>query len=90
MHLPREQLGAVLRRCRAAVVDGGILGCTLKEGDGEQWTEEKIGLPRHFTYWREAPSREVLARADWTVLSLDRVAGHTASWIYVIARAVAG
>jgi hypothetical protein len=30
---------------------------TLKEGDGEEWRTVKLGLPRHFTYWREPALR---------------------------------
>ncbi len=86
LHLTREQFEAVLRRCRAAVGENGILGCTLKEGDGAQWTEEKISRPRYFTYWREAPLREALDRAGWIVLSIERVVGRTATWLYVITR----
>lgn len=86
LHLPREQFEAVLRRCRTAVGPGGILGVTLKEGHGSEWTAEKIGLPRYFTYWQEGPLRDALANTGWTVLSLDRVPGRTASWLQVVAR----
>lgn len=86
LHLSREQFEAVLRRCRTAVRPGGILGVTLKEGHGSGWTEEKIGLPRYFTYWQEDPLRVVLARTGWEVLALKKVPGRTASWLQVIAR----
>ena len=32
LHLTREQFADVLRRARCAVVDGGLLAFTLKEG----------------------------------------------------------
>jgi hypothetical protein len=86
LHLSREQLSKVLRRCRAAVGGNGILGCTFKEGDGGAWTEEKIGRPRYFTYWREQPLREAMARAGWSVSWLEHAEGRTSSWIYLMAR----
>jgi SAM-dependent methyltransferase len=89
-HLTRPQFEAALRRCRAAVGDGGILGCTTKEGDGAGWTQEKIGLPRYFTYWREAPLREALARAGWTVVWLERPVRRNVPWLHVIASAGGG
>lgn len=87
LHLNREEFADVVRRARAAVVPGGILGCTLKEGDGEAWSEDKLGLPRHFTYWREPAVRTVLEDAGWAVLSIDLRAGRHEPWLYVLARA---
>jgi len=52
LHVTREQFVDVLQRARHAVASGGVLAITLKEGDGEAWTEAKLGRPRHFTYWR--------------------------------------
>jgi hypothetical protein len=66
---------------------GGVLGLTLKEGDGEGWSHAKIGLPRHFTYWREPAMRDALARARWDVLALEHVAGPPGAWLQVLARA---
>jgi len=50
LHLDRPELGNVLARARRAVGDDGVLGFTVKEGDGDAWTTVKLGLPRHFTY----------------------------------------
>ncbi len=86
LHLTREQFEDVLGRARGAVVDGGFLAFTVKEGDGGEWSNAKLGLPRHFTYWRESAVRQVLARTGWTVIVLDHVAGRTDPWLYVIAR----
>lgn len=86
LHLTREQFEDVLGRARRAVVDDGLLACTLKEGDGAGWTEEKLGLPRYFTYWREPAVRQVLARTGWTAIRVDHVAGRAEPWLYVLAR----
>lgn len=86
LHLPREHVEAVLQRCRNTVRPGGILGVTLKEGHGSEWTQEKIGLPRYFAYWQQGPLRDVVARTGWAVLSLERAPGRTGSWLQVIAR----
>jgi hypothetical protein len=44
-------------------------------------------MPRHFTYWREPGLRQVLASADWSVISVEHVAGPTEPRLYVLARA---
>ena len=66
-------------------MDGGVLAFTVKEGDGEGWSNLKLDLPRHFTYWREGPLRDALAESRWNVTSVDRVAGRTEPWLYVLA-----
>lgn len=66
LHLDRAQLEELLRSARRAVTAGGVLGFTLKEGDGSAWTTDKLDHPRHFTYWREPALREVLTRTGWT------------------------
>ena len=88
LHLGRTQFEDVLTRARAAVVSDGVLALTLKEGDGEAWTEAKLGRLRHFTYWREPELRAVLGRTRWSVLSLEHVAGRNEQWLFLIARAV--
>lgn len=88
LHLTRPEFVEVLRRARGAVRDGGLLAVTLKEGDGSAWSDAKLGLPRHFTYWREAGVRAGLQETGWEVLSLTHAHGRTEPWLFVLARAV--
>jgi hypothetical protein len=74
----------VLCRSRVATAPGGVLAFTLKEGDGEAWSEQKLGVPRHFTYWREPAVRAALDRAGWPDASIDHVAGRE-NWLHVLA-----
>lgn len=85
LHLDRRQLSDVLVRCRERVRPGGAIALTVKEGDGQGWTSAKLGAPRHFTYWREAPLREVLEAAGWHVTTLEHVQGRHEPWLYVLA-----
>jgi hypothetical protein len=39
-----------LRACHAATRPDGVLVLTLKEGDGEAWSDAKLGMPRWFVY----------------------------------------
>ncbi len=87
LHLNRNQFTDVITRARGAVVPGGVFAFTVKEGDGSAWTQTKLDLPRHFTYWREAPLLEILDRSGWSVASLDHIRGRTEPWLYVLARA---
>jgi len=87
LHLTRGQFADILRRIRRAVATAGFLAFTLKEGDGEDWSTAKIGLPRHFTYWREIAVRAELELSGWTVVQVDRVVGRTEPWLLLLAQA---
>jgi trans-aconitate methyltransferase len=87
LHLTRDEFSDALVKARRAVIDGGVLALTLKEGAGEAWSNAKLGLPRHFTFWREPPLRAVLKRTGWTVESVAHVPGRTEPWLHVVALA---
>ena len=84
-HLNRDQFEDVLRRARTSVAASGVLGLTVEEGDGAAWSEHKLGLPRHFTYWREPAVHAALHRAGWPDASICHVASRD-NWLYVLAR----
>jgi SAM-dependent methyltransferase len=87
LHLTREELQEALRRIHDALPAGGVLACSLKEGDGEEWHDRKLGLPRHFVYWRDAPLRAALEAAGFEVRSVEHVRGTADDWLHVLARA---
>ena len=87
LHLTREQFDDLIMRARAAVRPGGILAFTVKEGDGEGWTEARIGQPRWFVYWREPELRTIVQRQGWDILSINRHPKPQVTWIEVLCRA---
>lgn len=87
LHLSREEFRDVLERSRRAVVDGGVLAFTLKQGEGEAWSNAKLDVPRHFTYWRESEVLAALGSTTWTLRSIEHVKGRTDDWLYVMAHA---
>lgn len=89
LHLDRTEFAAALRAARHAVPVGGHVAITLKDGDGERWESQRLGLPRWFTYWREPDLRAELAAAGWSVVLLDRVQGPADRWLYSLSVAVA-
>jgi SAM-dependent methyltransferase len=87
LHLTRQELREALIRIRHALRPGGALACSVKEGDGEEWHDRKLGLPRRFTYWREGPLRAALEAAGFAVRSVEHVHGAADDWLHVLARA---
>lgn len=91
LHVARIDLAIVLRRLHEATRPGGCLYLSLKEGDGEGWsTHGKVRGPRHFTYWREQPLRDVLAGAGWAVDTVAHTEGKDDHWLDVFSSAATG
>ena len=88
LHLNPGQLAALLERAGEAVRPGGLLAFTVKEGEGEIWSEEKE-LRRYFRFWREPELRQLLERSGWPTASIDRVQGPRDRWLQVICRSAA-
>jgi SAM-dependent methyltransferase len=84
LHLDRAVAARALASCFAATRPGGLLALTLKEGDGEAWSEAKLGAPRWFCYWREAALRDALTTTGYRVLELCKVQGLTEPWLHVL------
>ena len=78
LHLDRQDPVLALQTCHRATRPDGVLALTLKEGDGEAWSEAKLGSPRWFVFWREGPLRRALSDAGWTVVMLSHVEGRFA------------
>ena len=85
LHFTPEQLHLVLTKVRDALVPGGLLGFSVKVGDGSEWTEWKLGVPRYFTYWRAEPLRAAVESAGFRLLDLTQEAGATWDWLIVVA-----
>ncbi|GAA5209680.1 class I SAM-dependent methyltransferase [Microbacterium kyungheense] len=88
LHVPREDLAAVLATARRACRPGGVLVASVKKGEGEAWTRAKLDDPRHFTYWDETGLTSALRAAGWTPeqVTESTLPGAVERWITVIAR----
>lgn len=90
LHLNRPEAAITLERLRHATRPGGWLHLSLKEGDASGWSRHgNVDAPRHFTYWREAELRELLAAAGWEIEALTRATGRRPdeSWLTTFSRA---
>lgn len=88
LHVARHNLPGVLRRLAQVTRPGGLLHLSVKEGDGEGWsTQGSISAPRHFTYWRSEPLRQVVEGAGFEVQQLQSLIGSPGRqpWLDVVA-----
>jgi SAM-dependent methyltransferase len=88
LHVERSHLATVLTRVAAVTRTGGVLRVSVKEGDGEGWsTHGLVSNPRHFTYWRDEPLRDVTTGAGWTDVDIrSGIAGRRSeTWLELTA-----
>ncbi|GAA1595551.1 hypothetical protein GCM10009789_56930 [Kribbella sancticallisti] len=83
VHFTPAQLATVLRKSHQAAQ---LLAFTTREGEGDEWSNRHLDLPRHFTLWEEQSLRELLAACGWTVLAWQRGQTPIGGWFYVLAR----
>ncbi len=88
IHFNSSQVSEVLAKALASLKPGGILAVSLKQGDGEEWTEEKFSPPRHYTYWQKPALRAAIEEAGF---SIDAIIEGTSThrpvhWFRVVAR----
>lgn len=88
-HFNRDEAMLVIKKVFDSLNTNGKFAFTLKqgEGEGEGWSEKKLGAPRFFCYWTESQIREVLESIGFgdIEISYDRVTAN-ATWLHIVAR----
>jgi SAM-dependent methyltransferase len=89
LHFTREETREVINKVYAALNDKGRFAFTLKNGEGEAWSDEKLGAPRFFCYWTKQTIQPLLEQAGFTHVSVTddftATVGSKAKWVQVIA-----
>lgn len=70
LHLNRKQFAAALLKVHAALA-----------GAGEEWSTEKLEVPRFFCYWQDEAVAEELRRAGFSSCAITTPEG----WLHVVA-----
>lgn len=88
LHFTRDEAATVIGKVYDALNVGGKFAFTLKQGEGEEWSEYKLGAPRFFTYWTDAQIHDVLAGAGFDDISVlgDRSTPEHSMWLQIIAK----
>ena len=83
LHFSPDQTGRVLEKIKRSLKPGGTLAFTLKKGDGEEWSEHKLGERRYFCFWQPDAIRTLLVSKGYDVLSLEVT--EDGKWLHIIA-----
>lgn len=87
LHFTRSETQAVIGKVFNALSDNGRFAFSLKQGDGESWSEDKLGAPRYFCYWTKDGIEPLLKQAGFSKIQIsDDHKGSTAKWLHIIAQ----
>jgi SAM-dependent methyltransferase len=88
LHFTRDEAATVIAKVRDSLRPGGRFAFSLKQGEGENWSLEKLGAPRFFCYWTQERIREVLVTAGFreaTVWTSSDPTRPATTWLMIIA-----
>lgn len=86
LHFTRDEARTVISKVFNALADNGRFAFSLKQGEGESWSEDKLGAPRYFCYWTKDTIEPLVNKAGFGKVKInDDYNGSTARWLHVIA-----
>ena len=83
LHASQEVFEWTLGNVPRILKIGGIAAFSLKSGEGEEITFEKMDAPRYFRYHSESEIREILTSLSFEILSISHA--EQGKWLHVIA-----
>lgn len=87
LHFTRDEAAAVIGKVYSALNPGGKFAFTLKQGEGEGWSEEKLGAPRFFCYWTDQQINDLLVATGFQDVAItDDVGNRGTGWLQIIAK----
>lgn len=87
LHFTRVEFGQAVRKVYNALKPGGTFAFSVKQGEGEKWSNGKLGAPRFFCDWTETQLRGVLGKVGYNNIevTVSRVDGRSQEWLLVVA-----
>lgn len=88
LHFTAKEVEVVLGKVLRSLSEGGRFSFSLKQGEGEEWSEAKLGAPRYFRYWQESEVIDLLKDVGYSDVDItDGSFGRSnAKWLHIIAK----
>lgn len=84
LHFNDLELKHVLSKLKRHILTTGYLAFSVKQGEGEEWTDKKMGAPRYFYYWTADKILSLLRTAGYDEVDIRETDDKT--WLCVTAR----
>ncbi|RWZ78827.1 MAG: class I SAM-dependent methyltransferase [Candidatus Microsaccharimonas sossegonensis] len=87
LHFTREELELSVDKVRQALLPNGRFAFSLKQGEGERWSEDKLGAPRFFCYWTDEQITETLERVGFSDIAIttSEFGNNNPKWLHIVA-----
>ncbi len=82
LHAPKDIFEKAVANIIKVLKKNGVAGFSLKTGEGEEVTEEKMNFPRYFKYHNEEEIRNLLAGLPFEILDISYLGNN--KWLHVI------
>jgi SAM-dependent methyltransferase len=86
LHFNPEQMKQVLKKSFNSLKPGGILAFSVKEGQGESWPNDYLGVPRYYCYWQEPALQKITESAGFSAVEIAKRQGIRDPWLHVTAK----
>lgn len=81
LHFPQADFEKALRNIKQGLKPDGLFAFSLKQGEGEKWTNDKLGAPRYFKYWQIDEVEKVLLSVGMKLLRAGVNGGDKWIWL---------
>lgn len=88
LHFTRAETGLVVRKVFESLIPNGRFAFSLKQGEGEEWSDAKLGAPRFFCYWDEQSITKLLSDVGFMSIDIggfESDSGQGVKWLHIIA-----
>ena len=82
LHAPPDVFENALRNVAVVLKENGVAAFSLKTGEGEEITLEKMDAPRYFRYHTEPEIREILSKLPFEIISMYHA--DQEKWLHVV------
>jgi predicted TPR repeat methyltransferase len=86
LHFNPEQLKQVLKKSFDSLKQSGTLAFSVKEGEGEAWPDDYLGVPRYYCYWKEPALQKITEATGFSSIEITKRQGIRDLWLHVIAK----
>lgn len=87
LHFTRPEIESVISKVYSSLNESGCFAFSLKQGEGENWSTDKLGAPRYFCYWSADTIKTKLNEAGFSHTDIaDGGVGHdNAKRLHIVA-----
>ncbi|MDP1720415.1 MAG: class I SAM-dependent methyltransferase [Candidatus Nanopelagicaceae bacterium] len=85
LHAPPDVFENTLRNIAFLLKKNGVAALSLKTGEGDEISFEKMDAPRYFRYYTELKIREILSGLPFEVIDVSHA--ENGKWLHIIVEA---